>query len=136
MRSRLAGRARQGVMWRACQTWPAISSVAHATPRFIQNLPLPTLFAATVFLALLLCWFILALVWLGVRMAGSESAKSLPIQDMVMVTSLMFALMLSFAAAGIWNDWVQARGAVTREAMELEHVIALTDGLSPSSEVR
>ena len=47
----------------------------------LQNLPLPSLFAATVFLALLLCWFILALVWLGVRMAGSESAKSLPIQE-------------------------------------------------------
>jgi hypothetical protein len=84
-----------------------------------------------VFLALLLCWVILALVWLGVRMAGSESAKSLPIQDMVMVTSLMFALMLSFAAAGIWNDWVQARGAVQREALALENVLALVDGLSP-----
>src|SRR5262245_12711678 len=131
MRSRLAGRARQGVMWRACQTWPAIVSVVHATPRFSPELPLPSLFAATVFLALLLCWFILALVWLGVRMAGLESAKSLPIQDMVMVTSLMFALMLSFAAAGIWNDWVQARGAVQREALALEDVLALADGLSP-----
>ena len=83
------------------------------------------------FLALLLCWVILVLVRLGVRMAGSESAKSLPIQDMVMVTSLMFALMLSFAAAGIWNDWVQARGAVQREALALENVLALADGLSP-----
>jgi hypothetical protein len=98
---------------------------------FLQNLPLPSLFAATVFLALLLCWVILALVRLGVRMAGSGSAKSLPIQDMVMVTSLMFALMLSFAAAGIWNDWVQARGAVQREALALENVLALSDGLSP-----
>jgi hypothetical protein len=98
---------------------------------FLQNLPLPSLFAATVFLALLLCWIILVLVRLGVRMAGSESAKSLPIQDMVMVTSLMFALMLSFAAAGIWNDWVQARGAVQREALALENVLALADGLSP-----
>jgi hypothetical protein len=98
---------------------------------FLQNLPLPALLAVTVFLALLLCWLILGLVRLGVRMAGSESAKSLPIQDMVMVTSLMFALMLSFAAAGIWNDWVQARGAVQREALALENVLALTDGLSP-----
>src|SRR5262245_65116097 len=96
---------------------------------FLQNLPLPSLFAATVFLALLLCWLILALVWLGVRMAGSESAKSLPIQDMVMVTSLMFALMLSFAAAGIWNDWVQARGAVQREAVAVGYVVAVVEGL-------
>ena len=98
---------------------------------FLQNLPLPSLLAATVFLALLLCWIILVLVRLGVRMTGSGSAKSLPIQDMVMVTSLMFALMLSFAAAGIWNDWVQARGAVQREALALENVLALSDGLSP-----
>jgi hypothetical protein len=98
---------------------------------FLQNLPLPSLLAATVFLALLLCWMILVLVRLGARMVGSESAKSLPIQDMVMVTSLMFALMLSFAAAGIWNDWVQARGAVQREALALENVLALADGLSP-----
>src|SRR5262245_13671064 len=64
MRSPLAGRARHGVMWRACQTSPA-------------------------------------------------------------------SLMLSFAAAGIWNDWVQARGAVQREALALENVLALVDGLSP-----
>jgi Protein of unknown function (DUF4239) len=98
---------------------------------FLQNLPLSSLLAATVFLALLLCWVILALVRLVVKVSGSESAKSLPIHDMVMVTSLMFALMLSFAAAGIWNDWVQARGAVQREALALENVLALADGLSP-----
>jgi Protein of unknown function (DUF4239) len=64
-------------------------------------------------------------------MSGLDSAKSVPIHDMVMVTSLMFALMLSFSAAGIWNDWVQARGAVQREALALENVLALADGLSP-----
>src|SRR5262245_33224898 len=98
---------------------------------FLQNLPLPTLLAATVLFALLLCWVILVLVRLGLRAAGSGSAKSLPIQDMVMVTSLMFALMLSFAAAGIWNDWAQARGAVHRAALALANVLALADGLSP-----
>jgi len=98
---------------------------------FLQNLPLPSLLAATVFFALLLCWAIFALVRLSVRVSGSDSAKSVPIHDLVMVTSLMFALMLSFAAAGIWNDWVQARGAVQREALALENVLALADGLSP-----
>jgi hypothetical protein len=89
-----------------------------------------------VFLALLLCWFILALVWLGVRMAGSESAKSLPIQDMVMVTSLMFALMLSFAAAGIWNDWVQARGAVQRGRWRSRTCWRLPTACRPSARPR
>ena len=98
---------------------------------FLQNLPLPGLLAATVFLALLLCWVILGVVRLVVMVSGSGSGKSLPIQDMVMVTSLMFALMLSFAAAGIWNDWALARGAVQREALALENVLALADGLSP-----
>src|SRR5262245_10142073 len=98
---------------------------------FLQNLPLPSLLAATVLLSLLLCWVIFVLVRLGFRLFGLASAKSLPIHDMVMVTSLMFALMLSFSAAGIWNDWVQARGAVQREALALENVLALADGLSP-----
>jgi hypothetical protein len=98
---------------------------------FLQNLPLPSLLAATVFFALLLCWVIFALVRLGARVSGLDSAKSVPIHDLVMVTSLMFALMLSFSAAGIWNDWVQARGAVQREALALENVLALADGLSP-----
>jgi len=98
---------------------------------FLQNLPLPSLLAATVLLSVLLCWVIFVLVRLGFRVFGLASAKSLPIHDMVMVTSLMFALMLSFSAAGIWNDWVQARGAVQREALALENVLALADGLSP-----
>jgi hypothetical protein len=98
---------------------------------FLQNLPLPSLLAATVFLALLLCWVIFGLVRLTNRVSGLDSTKSLPIHDLVMVTSLMFALMLSFSAAGIWNDWVQARGAVQREALALENVLALADGLSP-----
>lgn len=98
---------------------------------FLQTLPLPTLLAATVLFALLMCWGILALVRVTVRAFGYDSAKPLPIHDLVTVTSIMFALMLSFSAAGIWNDWVQARTAVQREALALENVLALADGLSP-----
>src|SRR5262245_60560676 len=125
----LAGRARRGVWLRACQASSAIATIAPMQVLdFLQNLPLPSLLAATVLLSFLLCWVIFVLVRLGFRVFGLASAKSLPIHDMVMVTSLMFALMLSFSAAGIWNDWVQARGAVQREALALENVLALADG--------
>jgi hypothetical protein len=63
--------------------------------------------------------------------SGLDPAKPVPIHDLVRVTSLMFALMLSFSAAGIWNGWVQARGVVQREALAPENALALADGLSP-----
>ncbi|HEY7662125.1 MAG TPA: hypothetical protein VH934_03260 [Xanthobacteraceae bacterium] len=98
---------------------------------FLQNLPLPYLFAAIVAAGLVLAWTMLALVRIVIRLLSVDPAKSLPIHDLTTVTSILFALMLSFAAAGIWNDWVQARTAVQREALALENVLALADGLSP-----
>jgi Protein of unknown function (DUF4239) len=38
--------------------------------------------------------------------------------------------MVAFSASGIWNDWLQARNAVQREALALENVLALAAGLS------
>ena len=87
---------------------------------FLQNLPLHTLLAVTVLIGLVLCWASLALVRVGVRLFGTNRAKEVPIHDLVTVTSILFALMLSFSAAGIWNDWVQSSGAVQREALALE----------------
>lgn len=98
---------------------------------FLQNLPLPSLFAAIVVTGLVLAWLVLGLVRLVIRLLGVDPAKSLPIHDLTTVTSILFALMLSFAAAGIWNDWVHARTAVQREALALENVLALANGLSP-----
>ena len=51
------------------------------------------------------------------------------ISELVTVTSILFALMLSFSAAGVWNDWLQAQNAVQREALALDNVLALADGL-------
>jgi Protein of unknown function (DUF4239) len=130
MRSPLAGRAPRRIV----ASVPDVTRDRERRPchsSIFCSLPLPSLLAATVFFSLLLGWVIFVLVRLGARVSGLDSAKSLPIHDLVMVTSLMFALMLSFAAAGIWNDWVQARGAVQREALALENVLALSDGLSP-----
>jgi hypothetical protein len=97
---------------------------------FLQNLPIPSLLAATVFLGLVLSWAILGLVRLIVRLSGVDPAKPLPIYDLVPVTSILFALMVAFSASGIWNDWQQARSAVQREALALENVLALAEGLS------
>jgi hypothetical protein len=103
---------------------------------FLQNLPLPSLLAATLGTGLVVAWAVLGLVRLGVRLSGTDPAKALPIHDLTTVTSILFALMLSFAAAGIWNDWVQARTAVQREALALENVLALAAGLSPDRAAR
>jgi hypothetical protein len=92
--------------------------------------------AATVAISLAVCWAILALVRVGIRFLRFDPGSSLPLFELVTVTSIMFALMLSFAAAGIWNDWVQARSAVQREALALENVLALADGLSPDRAAR
>jgi uncharacterized protein DUF4239 len=97
---------------------------------FLQSLPLPGLLAATVFLGLVLSWAIVGLVRFSVRLSGFDPAKPLPIHDLVPVTSILFALMVAFSASGIWNDWQQARSAVQREALALENVLALAEGLS------
>lgn len=98
---------------------------------FLQNLPLHTLLATTVALTCVLSGAIIGLVRLSVRRSGADPAKPLHIHDLVTVTSILFALMLSFSAAGIWNDWLQASSAVQREALALENVLTLADGLSP-----
>src|SRR5262245_24476627 len=97
---------------------------------FLQSLPLPVLLGATLCLALVLSSTILAAVRFSVRLSGVDPAKPLPIHDLVPVTSIFFALMVAFSASGIWNDWLQARNAVEREALALENVMALAQGLS------
>ena len=43
--------------------------------------------------------------------------------------SNIFALMVAFSAAGIWNDSIQAGGAVQREANAFENIVALAAAL-------
>ena len=97
----------------------------------LQGLPLPGLLAATVCAGLVLAWVVIGLVRLAVRLSGFDPAKSVPVHDNITITSILFALMLGFSSAGLWNDWVQARGAVQREALALQNVFTLADGLSP-----
>jgi hypothetical protein len=97
----------------------------------LEGLQLLPLLAATVCAGLVLAWTVIGLVRLAVRLSGFDPAKSLPIHDNITITSILFALMVGFSSAGLWNDWVQARSAVQREALALQNVLTLADGLSP-----
>jgi hypothetical protein len=86
------------------------------------------------FCALLVCGILvglatLVLVRIAVRALGGKD-QILPVRD-PLITGLigLFALMVAFSAAGIWDDAIQARAAVQREANALENVIALGSGL-------
>jgi hypothetical protein len=97
---------------------------------FLQNLPLAAMFFATLAIALALCWAIILVVRLSVRRCGLDPAAPLPIRDtLIGAVSAIFALMMAFSAAGIWNDTLQANTAVQREANALENVVALAGSL-------
>jgi hypothetical protein len=83
----------------------------------------------TVALSLLAGWLIIGIVRGGLRLRGWDPAKPVNVPELVTVTSVLFALMLSFSAAGVWNDWQQAQSAVRREALALENVLGLANGL-------
>ena len=97
---------------------------------FLQNLSLTTMFIATLAIGLALCWTVLALVRLGIRSSGVDPTTPLPIRDtLIDAVSAIFALMMAFSAAGIWNDTSQASTAVQRESNALENVLALARSL-------
>jgi Protein of unknown function (DUF4239) len=97
---------------------------------FLQNLSLTAMFIATVAIGLAVCWIMLVLVRVGIRSSGVDPAIPLPIRDTLIDSiSAIFALMMAFSAAGIWNDSWQANTAVQREANALENVLALARSL-------
>ena len=80
--------------------------------------------------AVLLALFVVVAVRLAVARSGFAHGEPLPIKDAIMSASnTIFSLMVAFSAAGIWNDTLQARTAVQREAHALQNVTALADGL-------
>src|SRR5262249_6479456 len=96
---------------------------------FLQNLSLPVMFLSTLVIGIALCWIILVFVRCGIRLGGMDRKSQVPMRDMIAPISAIFALMLAFSAAGIWNDSLQANSAVQREANALENVIALAASL-------
>ncbi len=98
----------------------------------LQNLPLAAMFIVTLAIGLVLCWLIIIVVRVGVRAADLDLdlTTPLPLRDTLIGTlSGLFALMMAFSAAGIWNDTLQASSAVQREANALENVLALAGSL-------
>jgi len=96
---------------------------------FLQSLPFPILCAVTAALSLLAGWLILGGVCVTLRLRGWDPAKPINVPELATITSVLFALLLSFSAAGVWNDRQQAQNAVRREALALENVLGLANGL-------
>lgn len=98
----------------------------------LQNLPLAAMFLATLAIGLALGGLVLAGVRFGVRLSGFDLGTALPMRDALMnAIGAIFALMVAFSAAGIWNDTTQANSAVQRESNALENMLALAPSLPP-----
>lgn len=95
---------------------------------YLQNLHIVPLFVVTVALTVGFAWLLLLLSRVVLHHRAGVP-DWLHVKDVaVTVVSAMFALMMAFTAAGIWNDTIQARNAVQREAQALENVLALASG--------
>ncbi|MET0481470.1 MAG: hypothetical protein ABWZ27_00980 [Aestuariivirgaceae bacterium] len=100
----------------------------------LQKLPLSQMFLATLGIGLAICLgiFLLSRLFVGisVRLHGIEPELPLALRESIIsAVSAMFALLLAFSAAGIWNDRLQAANTVEREAEALENVRVLAGGL-------
>lgn len=95
-----------------------------------HQLPLILMFGAILAISLFTCWLLVGLVRLVIPRAGFWLEDPLPIRDSIIgACGALFALIVAFSAAGIWNDAVSARGAVQREADAVENAQVLAAGL-------
>ncbi len=93
---------------------------------FVEVLPLPQMFFACLACGALVVFVIAAGVWIALRVLRAPPTRILFDSGiLITVLSLMFAVLIGFASAGIWNDEVQARAAVQREANAIENIVAL-----------
>ncbi|HWV52069.1 hypothetical protein [Pseudorhodoplanes sp.] len=99
---------------------------------WIQSLPLPGLFFATLAMSLVGAMVIVASVRIALRLLGYDEGKPLLLRDSaVNTTSALFALTMAFSAAGIWQESQQAHTAVQREANALENLHSIAAGFPP-----
>ena len=102
---------------------------------FLEQLPL-----AELFVACLACGaFVLLMVVVGVRLTlralrVPPSQTLLEGNILVTLLSVLFSMLVAFSAAGIWNDQIQARAVIQREANAMENIFALAS--SYPSELR
>jgi hypothetical protein len=92
-----------------------------------HELPLMAMFLAVIALSLAVCWLLIGLVRFAIPRLGYRLDQPLPIRDSIInACGALFALIVAFSAAGIWNDAVSARTAVQREADAVETALALS----------
>lgn len=92
-----------------------------------HQLPLAAMFLAVLALSLAICWLLIGLVRFAIPRLGYRLDQPLPIRDSVInACGGLFALIVAFSAAGIWNDAVSARTAVQREADAVETALTLS----------
>lgn len=95
-----------------------------------HQLPLTAMFVVILSMSALACWLLIGLVRFAVPRLGYRLDEPLPIRDSIINASgALFALMVAFSAAGIWNDAVAARNAVQREADAVESAMVLSAAL-------
>lgn len=91
-----------------------------------HQLPLAAMFLAVLALSLAACWLLIGLVRFAIPRLGHRLDQPLPIRDSIInACGALFALIVAFSAAGIWNDAVSARTAVQREADAVETALTL-----------
>lgn len=95
-----------------------------------HQLPLTVMFLVILSISLVVCWLLIGLVRFAVPRLGYRSSEPLPIRDsLINACGALFALIVAFSAAGIWNDAVSARTSVQREADAVENVLVVSAGL-------
>ena len=93
---------------------------------FLELLPLPQMYFACLACSALVLFVVTIGVWIALRVLRVPPTRILfDSGTLITVLSLMFAVLVGFASAGIWNDEVQARAAVQREANAIENTVAL-----------
>lgn len=102
-----------------------------------HELPLTVMFIVILSMSVLACWLLIGLVRFAVPRLGFQPDEPLPIRDSIINASgALFALMVAFSAAGIWNDAVAARNAVQREADAMESTMVLSAALPDAARSR
>ena len=95
-----------------------------------HQLPLAAMFVAVLALGVAACWLLIGLVRFAVPRLGYRRGEPLPVRDSIInACGALFALIVAFSAAGIWNDAVSARTAVQREADAVETALTLAVAL-------
>ena len=96
----------------------------------LHQLPLPQMFVVVFASCLAICWIVIAAVRIAIRLSGFELSEMLPIKDSIIgACTTIFALIVAFSAAGIWNDGLAARNASQREADAIENAYVLSAAL-------